>query len=399
MTLAVNIAYAFVALLTSPIWIISMLRTGKWRTDWPGRFGRVTPEQQQHQNPNQKTLLIHAVSLGEVNATRHLITLLREQHPDLNIVLAATTNTGYNRAVELFSNTLTVVRYPFDFSFAIKRFLNKIKPDMVATMELEVWPNFIKLCHKRNLPIIVLNGRLTARSFSRYKLALPFVKPTFARLTAVAAQTQDYADRFRGLGVPQNRIHILDTMKWDTAQPGPDINPDNNRVDGSEELEASFNLNPSRPTVVVGSTGPGEEKLILDALANQNLNLIMVPRKPERFDEVAALNPACIRRTAVQNATSNQPLQPPASPPPFYLLDTLGELRKAYALADLVIVGRSFNGWGGSDPIEPIALGKPVIMGPDHHNFADAVSAFAEANGIRITTPDQLAQTVSELLS
>ncbi len=378
-----------------------MLRTGKWRTDWPGRFGRVTPKQQQHQNADQKTILIHAVSLGEVNATRHLISLLQEQHPNLNIVLATTTNTGYNRATELFADTLTVARYPFDFSFAVNRFLSKLKPDIVALMELEVWPNFLKICHKRNIPVVVLNGRLTARSYSRYKLALPFVKPTFKRITAVAAQTPDYAERFAGLGVPQNKIHILDTMKWDTAQPGPDIKPENNTVPGSDEIATSFNLDLNRPTIVAGSTGPGEEQLIVTALKNLDINLIIVPRKPERFDEVATIDPACIRRSVVKNQSSTHTKltgSTRGATPPFFLLDTLGELRKAYALADLVIVGRSFNGWGGSDPIEPIALGKPVIIGPDTHNFANAVAAFKQAQGILICKPDNLTQTVQELL-
>ncbi len=386
---ALDIAYAVGAVLSSPVWGISMLRTGKWRTDWRGRFGVGVGEAMQRSRENAKpqaagsggkTLLIHAVSVGEASLIRNLVEHLEEAQPQLRIVICSTTNTGITRATKLYADKHEVVRYPFDFSGAVGRFLHAIQPDAVALTELEVWPNFMQACVKRDIPVAVINGRLSERSFKGYHRFRGLLSGMFGSLSAVAAQTDDYADRFVAMGVPKQRVQVLDTMKWDTAKIMDE-------VDGADELAAEMGIDRNKPLIVAGSTGTDEEKMLIDTCP-ADVQLMLVPRKPERFDEVAALSSEMVRRTKPGEGDPGRRL---------FLLDTMGELGKAYSLADIAIVGRSFNGWGGSDPIEPVALGKPTIIGPDVHNFADAVKALSMGGGIVVTS--RPGETVRELLN
>lgn len=368
MGVAFDIAYTFGLLLSSPLWGWRLWRTGKWRTDWSARFGAcdIPPD-------DRRTVLIHAVSVGEVNACRLLVQRLAERG-DLRIVIATTTDTGFARARQLFAPAHAVVRYPMDFTRSVGRFLDSVKPDVVALAELEVWPTFVKECKRRGVPVCVVNGRLSARSFSRYKLARPILRRTFARLSAAAVQTQEYAARFTAMGALPDRVRVTDSMKWDTAQVS-----NASQLPGAEALAAALGIDRTRPLIVAGSTGPGEEKLLLDTCP-PTAQLLIAPRKPERFEEVAALSKEFVRRTQSPDGSTRAP-----GGTCLFLLDTIGDLRKAYALADVVIVGRSFLGLYGSDPMEPAALGKPILIGPHHGDFQDAVDALAAGGGIVVT--------------
>ena len=374
---ALDVVYAVGAVLSSPVWGYSMLRTGKWRTDWRGRFGH-TQAGAGEPKARSKTLLIHAVSVGEVSLIRNLVELLEVDQPDLRVVICTTTNTGYTRATQLYRDRHEVVRFPFDFSGAVGRFLDAVRPDAVALTELEVWPNFMRACGKRGIPVAVINGRLSERSFKGYRRVRPLLRGMFSSLSAVAAQTQAYARRFIEMGVLGERVDVLDTMKWDAAKIV-------DSVEGADELAAEMGIDRDKPLIVAGSTGVGEEKMLIETCP-AGAQLMLVPRKPERFEEVAGLSAKMVRRTQ-PGAIDGQGL---------FLLDTMGELTKAYALADVVVVGRSFNGWGGSDPIEPVALGKPTVIGPDTHNFADAVSALESGGGIVVT--DRPGEVIADLL-
>jgi 3-deoxy-D-manno-octulosonic-acid transferase len=397
MGLGRDIAYAIGAAVTSPVWGWSLLRTGKWRTDWGGRLGKVRgdvvrPRAEPGAKGGRRRLLIHAVSVGEVNLLRPLVAILEEQHRDVDLVIAATTNTGFARATALFGERHTVVRYPLDFSGAVKRFLETIKPDAVALVELEVWPNFIDACAKRGIPVCVINGRLSERSFRGYRKARALVGPSFRKLRFAAVQTEDYAERFRHMGVGDVRVY--DTMKWDAAQVI-------DHVAGADQLAAELGIDRSRPLVVLGSSAPGEEKLLRDGLSDE-VQLLVAPRKPEWFDEVAANLPGVVRRTATR-AGDGEPtprVEPGAKGGEtfrYFLLDTIGELRQAYSLCDVAVVGRSFLGLYGSDVMEPAGLGKPVIIGPHHSDFADTVAALRDAGGLIVT--DRPAEEVNRLLA
>lgn len=388
-----DLGYAVGVTLTSPIWGLALLRTGKWRTDWRGRFGHTAPLAE-HAG---KTLLFNAVSVGEVSLLRGLIDELARRDPSLRIVVAATTNTGHARAVELYGGRHTVVRFPLDFSWMVNRFLDRIRPDAVCTVELEVWPNFVKACAKRGVPVAVVNGRLSARSFKGYRKIKKLIGPSFAKLAFAAVQTEAYAERFRAMGAKD--VRVVDTMKWDNAVITDD-------VPGSVELAAELGVDLSRPVVVAGSTGPGEDRLLIEALPD-GVQLVIAPRKPEWFDAVEQACPGVVRLTRLRKNRAAAGVDPAASAPPtprawgdgekrVFLIDTIGELRKAYAFADVVVVGRSFLGLYGSDVMEPAALGRPVVIGPHYSDFQDAVDALVAGGGIVVT--DDPGRAMRELL-
>jgi 3-deoxy-D-manno-octulosonic-acid transferase len=347
--------------------------------------------------------MVHAVSLGEINATRSLIDLLRVRRPGINFIVSVTTETGFARGQELYGSAadVTLVRYPLDFTSAVDRLLITLRPSLVALLELEVWPNFIRRCAQRNVPVILINGRITPGSFRRYRLAQPLVGSMFARLHHVAAQDPTYAQRFAELGVRQNRISVTGTMKFDNA-------PIADRLPGQDELAAAVGLSPGKhPVWVCGSTGPGEEEIILPiyrGLLNRfaDLRLVIVPRKPERFDEVVQM----IAAGGFSVVRRSRPAEIPRATalPAVILGDTIGELRKFYALASVVFVGRTLVDLGyrqhGSDMIEPAALAKPVVVGSFTANFAEAMNCFRQADAMMVVqAPQELGQCIEILLS
>lgn len=378
-----DIAYGVGGLAGSPYWGWRMLRTGKWRTDWAGRFGYapVTPEP-------RPTLLIHAVSVGEVNAIRQLVTKLEQRHgARLRIVISTTTDTGTTRARELFAPRHAVVRYPLDFTRCVRRLLDRVRPDAVALVELEVWPTFVEECTQRKIPVAVINGRLSERSHRRYMKVRPFVRGAFAQLHAALVQDETYAGRFRDLGVRPDRVAVVGTMKWDTAVIRDDI-------PGSAELANAMGIDRYKPLVVFGSTGDFEEAGMLVLFRDDDVQLMFAPRKPERFDKVASHMRGPVRRTECPDGVAH----PPRGDRHF-LLDTLGELGKAYALADVVVVGRTFYPHGGSDMIEPIALGKATIVGPYVDNFQSVVESLRAGRGIvQVEDNTSMREAVVDLL-
>ena len=337
-------------------------------------------------------VMIHAVSLGEIDATRALVRMLAEARPDLRFVVSTTTDTGYDRGRQLYGAdpNVTLIRYPLDFSAAVSRVLDGVRPDLVVLMELEVWPNFLRHCERRGIPVVLVNGRLTDPSYRNYRRGKLLVAPMFRRLAAVCAQDETYAMWFVDLGAPPDRVRVTGTMKFDTAPPA-------GAVEGTRELAERVGLRPgAEPIWVCGSTGPGEEALITAAYRNllprfPGLRLAIVPRHPERFDEAADLIARAgfqvVRRSAPDAADSAPSTQHPALPR-VVLGDTTGELTKFYSLADVVFVGRTLVDLGprqrGSNMIEPAALAKPVIVGPWTQNFADAMRHFRAAEAVKV---------------
>ncbi|MGP1347352.1 MAG: 3-deoxy-D-manno-octulosonic acid transferase [Phycisphaerales bacterium] len=378
-----DIAYLLAAALTAPFWL------RKRRAGWGERFGRITPAPPPTP-PNKRRLLLHAVSVGEANMLRPLVDAILAGHADsIDLVIAATTDTGIARARALYADRCAVVRYPLDASWAVRRFLRAIRPDAVALAELELWPNFIAACARRDIPVCVINGRLSARSFKGYRLARPILRSTFNTLAFAAAQDDDYAQRFVHMGVDPLRCIIAGNMKWDAAPKLPDPKLDA----AAEQLAEHMGIDRTRPLIVAGSTAPGEHELILRALwaVDPSAQLLCAPRKPEWFDDAARVLPACIRRSA--------PPTPPTPNAGLFLLDTIGELRAAYHLAHIVIVGRSFGTLHGSDPMEPAALAKPIIIGPRTTDFEQAVRALGEADAILQTIDEQLPDALRSLLT
>lgn len=352
-----------------------------------------------------KCVWIHGVSLGEINATRSIVAELKRRSPETVVVISSTTRTGLDAARRLYPARV-VFRFPLDLSFVLRSALSRIRPTLLLLMELEIWPNLVEVCAKAGIPVLIANGRVTEeRSMRRFRL--PFVRSVarrmFRRLTYVSAQDETYAARFVELGVPAQRVQVTGSVKYDTAEIA-------DRVDGQDSLAQELGIDPARPLLVAGSTGPGEEAILLDAYELllprfPDLQLAIIPRKPERFDDVARLivnrGFVCLRRSTGRPVFPERPRDPTAAlpPPHIFLGDTIGELRKFYALATLTFVGRSLVPMGGSDVIEAAALAKPVLSGPHTENFSEAVALLSQAGGLRIVDSAQsLAEQSAALL-
>jgi 3-deoxy-D-manno-octulosonic-acid transferase len=356
---ATDVGYFVGALLASPLWLTRMVATGKIKTDWRARFGFGDAIVRSA----RPRILIHAVSVGEVNAIRGLVERLAADRLAPEIVVSATTDTGFARAKALFGERHAVIRTPFDFSGAVRRWFGRVKPDLLVLVELELWPNMTRLAACAGVPVVVVNGRLSDRSIVRYRRVKPLVRGMFARATAVLAQNDIYAARFAELG--SREALVSGNMKWDSIAI-------RDEVPGAASLRDELGLPADAPVVVAGSTEPGEEVLLRDALP-EGVRLVIAPRKPEWWDGVAANLPGCARRSHKERGGADTR---------FYLLDTIGELGMAYSFADVVVMGRSFGRLYGSDPIEPASLGKPVVVGPRVHDFRDVVAAFKARDGI-----------------
>jgi 3-deoxy-D-manno-octulosonic-acid transferase len=411
MRFLLNTAYLLAGAAVSPLVLYRMLRHGRYRQGWAQRFGRL-----ERADPQKKCIWLHAVSVGEVNAAQTLLAQMEEQFPDFEIVISTTTDTGFARAEKLFAPRRKVFYFPFDFSWVTRRAFERLRPSLCLLMELEVWPNFIFTAHERGVPVVVLNGRISDRSFARYHKVRRLTRTFFGKLDMVLAQTQEYAERFRALGCPPERVLVTSSLKYDTAQVA-------DQVQGADALAGQLHLGGAK-LWVAGGTGNDEEKIILDvyrALLQEEgcdgLRLAVVPRKPERFDEVAQLIEqmgfplvrysrlkdgrvadvsSALRKRDLSDTTAGKT---PATPA-VILGDTMGDLRKFYALATVIFVGRSLVPMGGSDMMEAAALGKCTLFGPHTFNFRQTVEALLAGQGaLQVVDKDDLLKAMRQCLS
>jgi len=387
-----DLIYLLALIAISPKILYRVIMQNRYRQGWSERLGKI------HRNfPDKKCIWIHAVSLGEVNATKTIITELKKHLPEFEIVLSATTDTGIERAHSLYAGELKVFYFPLDFSSVIDRSFENIRPDICLLMELEVWPNFTSKAHQLKIPVVVVNGRISDRSFPKYNLIKPFVKPIFEKVSLFLAQSEEYAERFISLGGKRKATIITGSLKYDTAQT-------TEKVEGADRLAEQLNIT-DKHLLVAGGTGPKEEKIILDVFKKlkkqdsfSDLRLVIVPRKPERFDEVADLIKKSgfelIRYSRIKSGD-----QKAANQDAVILGDTMGDLRKFYSLATVVFVGRTLVPMGGSDMIESAAMGKCTIFGPHTFNFKQTVQALLQAQGaIKVKNESQLCLAVQKCL-
>ena len=394
MNYLLDIIYFFALLAYSPKIIYRAIKQQRYRKGWAQRFGKVARKQ-----PDKKCIWIHAVSVGEVNATKTIIAELNKRLPDYEVVLSATTDTGFERAEKLYGSELSVFFYPFDFTCVIRRAFKKLRPDICLLMELEVWPNFTFYANKHNIPVVVINGRISDRSFPKYKLIKSLVKPVFSKVALFLAQSAEYAERFIALGGKKKSAIITGSLKYDTADTAENIS-------GADKLSEQLNLKGQR-LFVAGGTGIDEEAIILDVFkklkaehGSTDVRLAIVPRKPERFDEVASLiEQAGFSITRYSKIKSGE-LKNSDSKDSVILGDTMGDLRKFYSLSTVVFVGRSLVPMGGSDMMESSAMGKTTIFGKYTFNFKQTVDVLLAKNGaIEVSTGDELFTAVKKCLT
>jgi 3-deoxy-D-manno-octulosonic-acid transferase len=390
------------------IWLLAMavllpkllyrrVRFGRYKDGWGERFGNVSRRQ-----PQKQCIWIHAVSVGEVNSTRSLVAGLQAQFPDHELVMSVTTDTGHAQATKLFGKGMQIFYYPYDLSWVVGKALTRMDPAAIVLMELEVWPNMAGIARSRSIPVIVANGRLSERSLPKYRMVRWLTRRMFGDCSAILVQTREYASRFIELGAPSDRVKITGSLKYDTAEVA-------DTIAGADVIQKQLAIGPE-PLWVAGGTGDGEEAIVLDAYQNvlksmPDLRLAIVPRKPERFDEVALLiadrGYDFVRYSQVKAGESAiDPLGHPEASPrsegpvettsrsdsaniksKIILVDTMGDLRKFYSLATVIFVGRSLVPMGGSDMIEAAALARPTIFGPHTFNFAQDAEMLLSAGG------------------
>jgi len=394
MRLLLDVVYVLAGIAVSPMVLYRVLRHGRYRTGWGQRFGRVT-----RMDPQRKCIWLHAVSMGEVNAAQTLLTQIEKQLPGFEIVISTTTDTGFARADKLFGQKWSVFYFPFDLSWVTRRAFDRLRPTVCLLMELEVWPNFVFTAHERNVPVLVVNGRISDRSFARYRRIKWATRTFFGKLDRVLAQTPEYAERFRELGCPTERVLVTSSLKYDTAQVA-------DRVEGAESLAGQLNLGGAK-LWVAGGTGDEEEKIVLDVYQSllrdrrfDGVRLAVVPRKPERFNEVAELIERMgfplVRYSQLKGTTS----RPTDNGKAVILGDTMGDLRKFYSLATVIFVGRSLVPMGGSDMMEAAALGKCTLFGPHTFNFRQTVEVLLQGQGaVQVSDKDGLQQAMEKCLS
>jgi len=394
MAVLIDIVYLIALLAVSPVAIYRRLRYGRYRAGWANRFGRII-----RKHPDKKCIWIHAVSVGEVNATTTLIKELENKFADYEIVISTTTDTGFARANALYGNRQNIFYFPMDFSATMKRAFKNIRPAMCLLIELEVWPNLVRIAKRNNVPIIVVNGRLSERSFKRYNLIKGITKKVFGNVTLALVQNDQYAERFRKVGV--TNVIVTGSLKYDTSLI-------TDRVEGSDILQNQLFGNNLKSLWVAGATGNDEEKIILDVyrrLIEQtqfaDLGLVIVPRKPERFNEVADL----IKKSGFDflrysELKSDPKLKIENTKWKIVLGDTMGDLRKFYSLAKIIFVGRSLVPMGGSDMMEAAALGKCTVFGPYAFNFKQTVDDLLKADGaILVRNGDELFNAMKKCLT
>ena len=397
MAYILNVIYLLLFVSLLPVVAYRMLRYGRYRGGWGERFG-FSPRR----NSDKGCIWIHGVSMGEINAIGTLVSGIKEELPGFEIVITSTTDTGMARAKKLYGDDHLVFYYPYDFTFAVKRAFNRIRPSLCILMELEVWYNFTAVAQRRSIPVVVANGRISsAKGFARYKKIAPLVRPMFGRLALTLAQDDEYAGRFRYLGVPSEKVKVAGSLKYDTAEV-------TDNVIGAGELAKKLQLHAGYLVWVAGSTGPGEEEIILDSYKElkedgelKTLRLVLVPRKPERFDEVARLindrGYRILRYSEVKAGNYKVSGEDKAA---VILGDTMGDLRKFYSLASVIFVGRSLTPMGGSDMMEAAALARPVVVGPYTDNFISTIQLLLQGNGIDVVADGrQLTQVTRELLT
>lgn len=373
--------YTFLFYLALPVILMLLwwrgIKAPAYRKRWRERLGFFTPRHSETEQP----LWIHAVSVGETLAIVPLVKLIQARHPDLPIVMTTMTPTGAERVQANFGESVTHYYCPYDVPCALGRFLKKVNPRAAIIVETELWPNLVAACAKRKLPILVANARLSARSAKGYARFGKMAAEMLEQIDLIAVQNSTDGQRFLDLGLPQSAMNVTGSIKFDVKAP-----------EGSERLALALRdmWGKERPVLVGASTHEGEEQVLLTlykALLDDypGLLLILVPRHPERFDSVAQL----IKSEGLKIARRSHGQQP-SSQTQVYLGDTMGELMKLLAAADIAFVGGSLVERGGHNPLEPAVLKKPVLMGPFFFNFQLICDALQEAGGLWVVDDQRM---------
>lgn len=383
-----------------PRFLYDALRHGKYVEGLRERLGQL-PNIDAGRRP---VIWLHCVSVGETQAARPLARALLEEFPSHALVVSTITRTGQGVAREVFGQDAAAIFYfPFDWAWSVRRALSAVKPSAILIMETELWPNFLRESRRRGIPVALVNGRLSEGSFRRYKLLGRFIARIVGDLSLALMQSDQDAGRIRALGLAPERLTVSGNMKFDA---GASVDEE----ELSRELAARFHFDKERPLIVAASTHAPEERIMLEAFKRLRATggaallarLLIAPRHPERFNEIAA----SIDSSGLSWTRRSSPSSERDATCDVILLDSIGELRAVYPLASIVFVGGSIAQTGGHNVLEPAAVGACVVTGAHTFNFTAIMNAFLEAGALlqlpplsEEEAPSHLARVFAELLA
>ncbi|MBA7685979.1 3-deoxy-D-manno-octulosonic acid transferase [subsurface metagenome] len=364
MTLFINIIYLIFIIITLPYYLFRIITRSSYRAGLGQRFGFVPKR-----TGDKPTIWLHCASVGEIAATENLIKGLRDKYPNYELVISTLTPTGQAIVKKKYPDLLSIF-FPIDLSWIVKKTLKRIKPALIILMEQEIWPNFLITAGKVDIPVVLLNGRITKRSRRWYRLIKWLIKPALDKIRLFSLQTEEYAARYRSLGIPEQKIKVTGNMKYDIS------------VDESEKkgLLKLFQAQEYGEIIIGGSTHPPEEEILIwvyERLKKDypSLRLILAPRHIERVPEIEnhlnARQHKYIKRSqlpADKNIKDS-----------IVIIDALGELKRLYTISALAFIGGSLVRHGGQNILEPAAAGKPVLFGPHMYNFQEPADILLSA--------------------
>jgi 3-deoxy-D-manno-octulosonic-acid transferase len=377
--------------VTLPYWLLQMMRHGKYRAGLRQRFGAVPPTL--IGRGEQPVIWVHAVSVGEVVASSGVVKALQQKFPSHRVLISTTTSTGQKLAAQRFGAE-NVFYFPLDFAFAIRPYLDVLRPELVVVAETEFWPNFLRLAKRSGARIAVINCRISDRSFPGYKRLrfwLPrLLEKTLQNVDCFLAQTEEDRKRLVEIGAAETKVTVAGNLKFDVAPPpSPKI---------VATLRESFDHSGAEPVLVCGSTLEDEEGSLLSAFrtilsSHPKAVMMLAPRHPERFSEVAALVESLGFRMWRRSLWGGEPLAGGV-----FLVDSIGELAAIYSLATVAFIGGSLVPRGGHNILEPALHGVPIVTGNHYENFRDVVNFFASRNAVRIVGLAELPLVFMELI-
>lgn len=365
--------YNLAFLVFSVFYLPSLIFKGKMRGDFAQRLAKYDTDTRMRLAAAKSTIWIQAVSVGEVALCRSLIPELGKLFPGHTVVLSTVTKTGQDLAKRLFAGVAVIIYFPLDLSFIARKAVEAIKPAVYVMVETEIWPNVIAQCVNYGARCLMINGRISDRSYGKYLLARPFLKNTLARISSYCMQSGTDAKRVVSMGADPKRVEVTGSMKFDAAA--------SCGSDAQRSLADKLGIGEFDKLIVAGSTHKGEEEIVLGAFAGlvkniPGLKLLIAPRHIERAAEIESLVKRYGFIPARVSALSGS--SGAVSAPAVFILDTIGDLNGAYALATLVFIGGSLVPHGGQNPIEPAAMGKAVVFGPHMFNFRDIAASMTE---------------------
>lgn len=389
-----TVAIFAVFVLASPYFLYQALRYRKYVGSLPQRLGYLPLS---FNLDADDSIWIHAVSVGEVLTARALVPELRARYPRLRLFVSTTTMTGQQVARTHLQDVDGIFFFPFDLTFIIRRTLRLVRPRLFVIMETELWPNLLRECRRQGIRTALVNGRISTRSYPRYKLVRFFFREVLADVDRFCMQGEESAQRIIEMGADPARVVITGSLKFDSVQQPSVVTSGR----GQHRVLRYFKIKPGRHVVVAASTLKGEEDAVLEAFrpvqrAWPDALLVIAPRKPERFGEVVDL----VRNSGLRVARRSD-LPVDAEPPhDVVVLDSIGELPHLFPVATAVFVGGSLVDWGGHNILEPAIHGKAILFGPHMQNFAEIARAFVEGQGaIQVASPREFGDQLFKVLS